>query len=278
MKYSFKRFIKTGIILACTILIMPISGVKASAYTPSANSTGLSRAQILKKTSVLHANRGLNKKMGVVFKKAEKKVRFFIDISKWQTPSKINYRTLAKQIDGAILRIGTGDRVSKKELIKDIHFDRHYSALRDKGVPMGVYWYSCAVNYDEGVEEAKEALKILGDRKLDLPIYFDTEDRNFQYKAWKLDKSAITQAAKGFCETIENSGRKAGIYASASWLNHQMNMKELSSYELWVANYVGIYNFDKPPVYNGQFKMWQYSSKLKLKGFNDGPIDSNWRY
>ncbi len=278
MKYSSKSFFIIGLLLACSILLMPLSSAKASAYTTSPNRTGLNRTAILKKLSRLPANKDLNKKMGIKFKKAERKVKFFIDISKWQTPSKINYRTLAKNIDGAILRIGTGDRVGKKELIKDIHFERHYSSLSDRGVPLGVYWYSCAVNYDEGVDEAKEALKILGSRKLDLPVYFDTENRNFQYEAWKLDKNCLTEAAKGFCETIKRSGRKAGIYASASWLKHQLNMKELSSYELWVANYVGTYNIDKPPVYDGPFKMWQYSSKLKLKGFDDGPIDSNWRY
>lgn len=278
MGKAIKKSLMAGILIACGLALMPYNTANAAITKDRAQNSTASRKMILNKMKVRKEDKALNKKLGIVFKAPVKSPKFYIDISRWQLPYKINYNKLAKQIDGAILRIGTGDRDKKQALIKDKHFDEHYEKLNERGISLGCYWYSCAVSYEEGVEEAEEALRILGDRKLTLPIYFDTENRTYQLPAWKNDKNCLTEAAKGFCETIEKSGRKAGIYASAYWIRHQLNIRELSQYELWVANYVTEYNKDKPPMYKGPFKMWQYSSKLKLGGFSDGPIDSNWRY
>ena len=84
-----------------------------------------------------------------------------IDISTWQKPSQINYDHLAKEVDFVILRAGYTGHGTGVSLHKDDAFEKHYKAFHERGIPIGVYWYSCANTKTKGVAEAKKCLEII---------------------------------------------------------------------------------------------------------------------
>ena len=80
-----------------------------------------------------------------------------IDISYWQTPSRIDYDLLAADIDGAIVRATYGTN-------KDTAFLTHTSELIARGVPVGAYGF--ITEYHDPLAQAQafsEQVKALGD-------------------------------------------------------------------------------------------------------------------
>ena len=131
-----------------------------------------------------------------------------IDISTWQKPSQINYDHLAKEVDFVILRAGYTGHGTGVSLHKDDAFEQHYKAFHERGIPVGVYWYSCANTKAKGIAEAKKCLEIIKGKTISYPVFIDTEDNYHQRPS---GKKAITDALVGFCETVESAGYYTGI-------------------------------------------------------------------
>lgn len=181
-----------------------------------------------------------------------------IDISEFQ--QNVDYLKLkAEGIDFAIVRIGYG------RYYKDIEFEEHYAGLKRAGIKVGDYLYSYANTIEKAKEEAEFCLKILENRKLDLPVFYDVED---DY----LDKEIITETCKVFCETIEKAGYTAGVYASLYWFNNFIKVDELLKYKIWLAQW----NVKK---HDAKFRVdyWQYTSSGKINGI-DGRVDLDESY
>ena len=193
--------------------------------------------------------------------------KFGIDISAWQKPESINYDKLAKQIDFAILRVGYTGHGTGVSLHKDEAFDKHYAELHRRGIPLGVYWYSCANTPDKAIQEAKKCLEFIQGKELLYPVFMDVEDTYHQQPSSAI---TLTDSVIAFCETIENAGYYVGIYSSTWWFHNEMELNRLSPYDLWVAQW----NKSEPEIRKG---IWQYSSKGKLDGYN-GNLDCNYSY
>lgn len=190
-----------------------------------------------------------------------------IDLSEFQEPSEINYDTLAKNIDFAILRAGfTGYETKARK--KDGAFDTHYSELSARGVPCGAYWYSCATSKAEGEAEAKELLSIVADKDMQYPIYIDVEDG---YNQAKTDKKTLTDTVIAFCETVEEHGYYVGIYANSNWFNTHLELDRLQDYDKWLASWT-----DTRPT-TPLHGIWQYTESGKVEGY-DGGLDCNKAY
>ena len=180
------------------------------------------------------------------------------DISRWQ--QNLTIKDLQKEnYEFVILRggyTGYGDTRSKN---KDECFDSFYYQAKNLGMPVGVYFYSCATNEKEGIEEAEflyeECLK---DRKFEMPIYIDVE--NEQWQANK--KKGVTDAIIGFCKTLEQKKFYSGVYASLNWFNNHIETDRLEAYTKWVA----AWRDTKPPFKWGGFHMWQKSNRGYVKG------------
>ena len=98
-----------------------------------------------------------------------------IDVSVYQ--GQIDWAKVKQTgIGFAILRIGYGMFDNQK----DVTFERNYQEATRVGIPVGVYLYSYAKSVDEAIKEANLTLKWLNNRKLQLPVYFDIEDRSQQ--------------------------------------------------------------------------------------------------
>lgn len=185
-----------------------------------------------------------------------------IDVSKYQ--GDINWgKVKASGVDFAILRLGyTGTKTRKPTL--DRKFARNLTQSAKAGVSVGVYYYSTATTLKQAQNEARFVIEQLKGKKLQYPVYIDTEDA----MQAKLSKSELTNIVKEFCETMEQAGYYVGIYANKSWFTEQLNDSKLKAYDKWVAQY------NTKCTYKGDYGMWQYTDNGKVKGIN-GKVDLN---
>ena len=185
---------------------------------------------------------------------------FGIDVSKWN--KEIDWEKVkAAGVEFAIIRCGY--RGSKTgALVQDPYFEKNIKGATDAGVRVGLYFFTQAVNPVEAVEEASTVLMFAKQHKISYPLYIDTEGAGGNGRADGLDKETRTAVCKAFCETIENAGYTAGVYASKSWLLNNLDMEQLSSYSTWLAQY------SSQPTYEGEYDMWQYTSAGKIDGIS----------
>lgn len=192
-----------------------------------------------------------------------------IDISKYQT--NVNWSLLPSEVDFVILRVGYRGYETGKIVI-DPKFKEYYGKLMKTSLGKGVYFFSQAINYQEGVEEAQFCLKNCDVASMNYGFWFDSEGSGASNgRADRISNANRTAAAKGFIETIEKAGGKAGIYASSSWFTSKLSMGELKNTKVWTADYRGKCGYTNSMV------MWQYSSSGSLKSI-PGRIDMNYCY
>jgi len=180
-----------------------------------------------------------------------------IDVSEWQ--GNINWKNV--QTDFCIIRAGYGREISQK----DKQFDNNYKGCKSRNIPCGAYWYSYAVTPDEAKKEAAVCLEIIKGKQFEYPIFFDIEEN----RQFKLGKSACSEIARAFLETIEKAGYFVGIYSSQSHLESYISEEIRKRYAVWVAHY-GV----RKTTYRGQFGIWQKSSSGAVAGIS-GNVDLN---
>ena len=184
-----------------------------------------------------------------------------IDVSKHQDT--IDWKKVKNDgVEFAIIRIGYGGSAP----VKDEKFEENYKNARANGLDVGVYIYSYADTLTDAKTEANAVINWLGGRDLELPVYFDIEDK----KQSVLGNTLRTNIVKTFCDMIENAGYWAGIYANKSWLTSKLNMNELNAYTVWVAQWANT------NTYKGPYAMWQYTSDGSVNGIS-GRVDMNYQ-
>lgn len=205
-----------------------------------------------------------------------------IDVSQWQ--GEINWNKVkASGVQFAIIRIGyRGYRYGT--LVEDAQFLNNVKGAKNVGIPIGVYFFSQAVNTTEGAEEATwviNKLKEYNNISIQYPIVIDTEDsgaRGAGYdpgRADLIDKRTRTNAVVGFCNKVRSSGYTPMIYASRDWFYDNLEYGYLTSYDIWLAHYTGSPSVKSNFKYG--YQIWQYSSSGSVSGIN-GDVDMNVAY
>lgn len=186
-----------------------------------------------------------------------------IDVSKYQ--GNIDYKKVKESgIQFVIIRIGYG----MYENQKDPKFEDNYLNAVNNKIPVGIYFYSYAKNVQEARSEARLVLKWLDKKELNLPVYYDIEDKS----QTNLGKTNLTNMCVAFCDEIEKAGYWAGIYANKYWLTSLLDASILEKkYTIWVAQYNTV------NTYQGKYDMWQYTSSGKVNGI-EGNVDINILY
>ena len=190
-----------------------------------------------------------------------------VDVSKYQGTIDWN-KVKASGIEFAIIRVGYRG-YGTGVLVEDSTFRQNIKGATAAGLKVGLYFYSQAINETEAVEEASMVISLCQGYNISYPIYFDTEKvAGDTGRADNISRAQRTANAVAFCETIRNSGYKAGVYSYASWFYNQLNMASLSPYSIWIAQYRDQLSFD----YN--YDIWQYSSTGSVPGIPK-PTDMN---
>ena len=163
-------------------------------------------------------------------------------------------------VDFAILRAGYGKETSQI----DDQFSRNYTACKQLGIPVGVYWYSYATTAAEAEQEAKVCLQTIQGKRFEYPVAFDIEEERSLPQA-----NALCQA---FCSVLEAAGYYAAIYTFKSALESNFSAAIKSRYDIFLSH-VGV----QQTSYAGAYGLWQYSWTGRIPGIS-GDVDLDYAY
>lgn len=171
-----------------------------------------------------------------------------IDISKWNGGIDFN-KVKTAGINFAIIRAGFGvngiDRL----------FKANYTAAREVGLKIGVYWYSYAKTKAELQNEISAFLNAIKGMQFEMPIYWDIEEE------WVINN--INYVIPTVCTALEKAGYFAGYYTSAS-VNTSVAEENKKRFTSWIAHWGKKAGTYKP--------LHQYSSTGEISGIN-GNVD-----
>lgn len=200
------------------------------------------------------------------FQNGEKKGRVGIDVSQFQ--GTIDWNAVKEAgIEVAYVRLGYRGYGADGTLALDASYAANVDGAAAAGIPTGVYFYTEAVNREEGVEEANYVLQNLEGHNVSEPVVLDTEFMyNTEARANDISNEDRTAAILGFCETIQGAGRKVMIYASRDWFFFHMNIDEVGKYPFWLASY-------DTPVFPYHTEGYQYSQQGYVNGIPEAQVD-----
>lgn len=178
-------------------------------------------------------------------------------------------KAAAAGVDYAVIRAGYRGYGKNGGVAADTAFEVNMRNAIFAGVKTGVYFSGQAVNEEEAVEEAKLAVEYAKKYAITLPVYYqiDFVGENRIGRADALTKESRTRIAAAFCETVRQSGLKAGVFAEKDFYYNQLVFSELAPYEIWVNDLTeGTTDFSQG------YRMWQYSSYGAVDGI-PGAVD-----
>lgn len=173
-------------------------------------------------------------------------------------------------IQFSMLRAGYGKGVIDKKFLRNI------SECNRVGIPVGIYWFSYAVNETEAANEAQHCIQAIKPYKIELPVAYDFEYdsvNNAKKRGVAITKSLASKMAKTFLTEIQAAGYQPANYTNPDFLNRYFD--DSVRFPVWLAQWPsGTPNLYAPP-YN--CLMWQYSAKGSVNGIV-GDVDCNAYY
>lgn len=182
--------------------------------------------------------------------------RTILDVSKWQGSIDWDKVKASGKIDGVMLRV-LGSKGGKPYL--DPYFARNYAECARLGLPVGGYYYTCAVTQRQTEEELAALKTALRGKTFQLPLAIDVEDPRLRSLAPAKLSALVAEAAA----QLEAWGLYAMVYTYTNFADTALDMAALAAYDLWIADYRG----KRPARRHG---MWQYTSSGKIPGIATG--------
>lgn len=189
--------------------------------------------------------------------------RTILDVSKWQGSINWDKAKASGKIDGVMLRV-LGSKGGKPYL--DPYFARNYAECARLGLPVGGYYYTCAVTQRQTEEELAALKTALRGKTFQLPLAIDVEDPRLRSLAPAKLSALVAEAVA----QLEAWGLYAMVYTYTNFADTALDMAALAAYDLWIADYRG----KRPARRHG---MWQYTSSGKIPGVS-GPVDLSHAY
>lgn len=189
--------------------------------------------------------------------------RTILDVSRWQGSIDWDKVKASGLVSGVMIR-AMGNKNGKPYL--DPYFARNYAESARRGIPVGGYYYTCAVTQRQ-TEEELAALKIaLRGKTFQLPLAIDVEDPRLRSLAPAKLSALVARAA----DRIETWNLYAMVYTYTNFADTALAAQPLAPYDLWLADYRG----KRPARRHG---MWQYTSSGTIPGVS-GPVDLSVAY
>ena len=193
-----------------------------------------------------------------------------------------NTPTIAKKVDFVKMKNSGVEyvifRAIRRRLIVDESFEIYYKGAREAGLKIGVYLYSYAgcnqtlgakaelkknwstkTCVDYAKKEAEAVLKLLNGRKLELPVFYDLEERA---QAEVLKSAYINRIAEGFKKVIEAGGYEFGLYCDQDYYNSYIDKNKWKDTPTWIAKY----SSPKPTCCKDNLIAWQYKGTVSGVG------------
>ena len=189
-----------------------------------------------------------------------------IDVSAYQ--GDIDWERVKKSgIQFAIIRLGYRGYGTGK-LVEDDYARKNLDGAAEAGLAVGAYFFSQALNIKEVDQEIAFLLKILGDRKLDMPIILDWEIPTSDARTAGMDARTLTDLQLHFCRTMAEKGFVPMVYFNWYMSSRLLHLTELEQYPFWLALY------QDRMTYPYKVEMWQYTDKGRVPGIQ-GNVDLN---
>ena len=189
-----------------------------------------------------------------------------IDVSEFQ--KNIDWeRVKGAGVEVAIVRVGYRGYGESAKMVDDPTMDANLNGANSVGIETGVYFFSSAVNREEGIEEANFTLERIKGYNITQPIIIDTE-RIGEGSGARADEISVedrTAAVVGFCETIEAAGYTPMIYASRDQFVKYLDIDKIGKWEFWLAAY-------DTPVFPYHTEAYQYTPYGLVDGI-EGNVD-----
>ena len=164
----------------------------------------------------------------------------------------------------AIIRAGYGRYQT------DSRFYENIEGAISNGIPVGIYWFSYALNASYAKQEAKKCMEVISGYRVTLPVFYDFEYDTVRYakeQGVTLGKAQFNEFANAFLGEIQAAGYKPGIYYNLDYYQSMVDPVVLGSYCIWYAQYAS-----KPSITD--YAIWQYTSSGTLNGVA-GNVDLN---
>lgn len=189
-----------------------------------------------------------------------------IDVSEYQ--GYIDWKKVKNDgIDFAYIRVGYRG-YTEGVLHLDAQFYNNMQETKNAKMPIGVYFFSGAINEKEAIAEADFVIRHISNYNVAYPIAFDMEDvSNAKNRMKDLTVEERTKITIAFCERIKEKGYQPMVYGNAKWLLEKLDFSQIVKYDIWYANW-DFYNWP----YN--LGVYQYSSNGKVDGIS-GRVDMN---
>ena len=188
-----------------------------------------------------------------------------IDVSRWQ--GNIDWRKVKSAgIEFTMIRGGYGSNHV------DARFHENAKGANAAGIPMGIYWFSYALNPEMARQEARYAVALARQYETSWPVAYDFEYdsvANAEKNGVTITRGLATQMAKAFCEEVKKLGYTPMFYANLEYLEKYFDRSQLP-YDLWYAQYASAAEVEEKAI-------WQYSSKGSIAGI-EGAVDLNYGY
>ena len=148
----------------------------------------------------------------------------------------------------------------------DPMFEENYAACTSRGIPVGGYYYTCAVTPRQTAEELAALRAALEGKTFQYPLAIDVESAGLRVLAPEALAARVAEAAA----QLEAWNLYAMVYTYTNFADTALDMAALAAYDLWIADYRGT----RPTCKHG---MWQYTSSGKIPGVS-GPVDLSHAY
>ena len=189
--------------------------------------------------------------------------RTILDVSRWQGRIDWDKVRTSGLVSGVMIR-AMGNKSGKPYL--DPYFARNYAECARLGIPVGGYYYTCAVTPRQTEEELAALKTALRGKTFQLPLAIDVEDPRLRSLAPAKLSALVAEAAA----QLEAWGLYAMVYTYTNFADTALAAQPLAPYDLWLADYRG----KRPARRHG---MWQYTSSGKIPGVS-GPVDLSHAY
>ena len=186
-----------------------------------------------------------------------------MDVSRWQGSIDWDKVKASGKIDGVMLR-ALGYKGGKSYV--DPTFEANYAACTKRSIPVGGYYYTCAVTSRQTEAELNALRAALRGKTFQLPLAIDVEDTRLR----SLSPAALAQRVAQAAAQLEAWGLYAMVYTYTNFADTALAMDALTAYDLWLADYRG-----KRPI--RKHGMWQCTSTGHVAGI-DGPVDLSRAY
>lgn len=193
--------------------------------------------------------------------------RTILDVSRWQGRIDWDKVKASGLVSGVMIRaMGNSKEGKPSKPYIDPYFARNYAECARLGLPVGGYYYTCAVTQRQTEEELAALKTALRGKTFQLPLAIDVEDPRLRSLAPAKLSALVAEAAA----QLEAWGLYAMVYTYTNFADTALDMAALAAYDLWIADYRG----KRPARRHG---MWQYTSSGKIPGVS-GPVDLSHAY